>query len=315
MRSSFVIAVVLCALAYSACSVKKYAIKQVGDSLNSGPSVFETDDDIELVGDALPFSLKFVETLLAEVPNDPDLLITACRGFVLYSYGYVDFEAERIIETDLDEGRRQRDRARSLYTRAMGYGLQGLERLYPGFENRLKTDPVAAAGMLNPNKASRDVPFLYWTAAALGLAISVAKDDAALLARIPEVEAMLNRAIELDTGWDDGALHAFAVTFEGAKPTGGSRQAIDQSFRTAEQMSGGADAGLYVSYAENVAIPEQDAVLFRDMLAKALAVDPDAAPARRLANLIAQRRARWLLDRIEDLFLIVPEATKNRGDR
>ena len=53
--------------------MKKFAIKQIGDSLNSGPSVFETDDDIELVGDALPFSLKFVETLLAEVPDDPDL--------------------------------------------------------------------------------------------------------------------------------------------------------------------------------------------------------------------------------------------------
>lgn len=315
MKKSLVIGVVLCALAGSSCSVKKYAIKQVGDSFNSGPSVFETDDDIELVGDALPFSLKFVETLLAEVPNDPDLLITACRGFVLYSYGYVDFEAEQVLETDLDEGRRLRDRARRLYARGMGYGLQGLERMYPGFEIQLKSDPAAAVALLNPNKAKRDVPFLYWTAAALGLAISVSKDDAAMLSRIPEVEAMLNRAIELDPGWDDGALHAFAVTFEGAKPTGGTRQAIDHSFRTAEQMSGGTDAGLYVSYAENVAIPEQDAVLFRNMLGKALAVDPDAAPARRLANLIAQRRARWLLDRIEDLFLIVPETNENRGDR
>jgi len=315
VRSCLVIGVVLCALAGSACSVKKYAIRQVGDSLNSGPSTFETDDDIELVGDALPFSLKFVETLLAEVPNDPDLLITASRGFVLYSYAYVDFEAEQLLETDLDEGRRLRARARSLYARGMGYGLQGLERLYPGFESQLKTDPSAAVALLSPSKASRDVPFLYWTAAALGLAISVSKDDAAMLSRIPEVEAMLNRAIELDPGWDDGALHAFAVTFEGAKPNGGSRQAIEQSFRRAEQMSGGNDAGLYVSYAENVAVPEQDAVLFRDMLAKALAVDPAAAPARRLANLIAQRRAQWLLDRIEDLFLIVPETTERRGDR
>jgi predicted anti-sigma-YlaC factor YlaD len=149
----------------------------------------------------------------------------------------------------------------------------------------------------------------------LGLAIAVSKDDAAMLSRIPEVEAMVNRAIELDSGWDDGALHAFAVTFEGAKPTGGSRQLIDQSFQTAERMSGGTDAGLYVSYAESVAIPAQDAVLFRNMLSKALAVDADAAPNRRLANLIAQRRAQWLLGRIEDLFLILPETTARRGGR
>jgi predicted anti-sigma-YlaC factor YlaD len=308
VRKPLVICVFVCLLAISSCSVKKYAVKQLGDSLNSGPSVFETDDDIELVGDALPFSLKFVEMLLAQVPDDPDLLITASRGFVLYSYGYVDFVAEQTIETDLDEGRRLRARARRLYARALNYGLTGLDRFYPGFSSQLQSNPIAAVAVTNPKKADRDVPFLYWSAAALGLAISVSKDDATMLSRIPEVEAMLNRAIELDPNWDTGALHAFAVTFEGARPSGSSRASIDQSFQAAERLSMGSDAGLYVAYAENVAVPEQDAVLFRSMLDKALAIDPNANPNHRLVNLISQRRARWLLDRIEDLFLIVPGA-------
>ena len=75
--------------------------------------------------------------------------------------------------------------------------------------------------MLNPNKASRDVPFLYWTAAALGLAISVSKDDATMLSRIPEVEAMLNRAIELDPDFPNsyynlGLTHALISEFREA---------------------------------------------------------------------------------------------------
>ena len=36
---------------------------------------------------------------------------------------------------------------------------------------------------------------------------------------------------------------------------------------------------------------------------RALAVDADADPDRRLANLVAQRRARWLLHHIDELFL------------
>jgi hypothetical protein len=40
-------------------------------------------------------------------------------------------------------------------------------------------------------------------------------------------------------------------------------------------------------------------------LEKALAVDVDARPEWRLANLVMQRRARWLLERIDDL--IIPE--------
>ena len=292
------------------CSPKKYAIRQVGDALNSGASVWETDDDIELVGDALPFSLKFVESLLAEVPDDPDLLVTACRGFTLYTYGYVAPEAERVINEDLDRGRAIRGRAAKLYRRAYEYGFDGLEAFYPGFEQALIADPVEAVKVINPKKAARDLPFLYWTAAALGLGISVSRDDAAMLARLPEVEAMIGRALDLEPDWDDGALHAFQVTLASSKIGGGDREAIDRHFRRAEELSQGRSAGLYVAYAEAVAVPAQDAALFRSLLEKALAVETKDRPDDRLANLLAQRRARRLLDEIGDLFLILDEPEK-----
>ena len=50
-------------------------------------------------------------------------------------------------------------------------------------------------------------------------------------------------------------------------------------------------------------MPTQNAIEFREMMEVALSVDPDVDPDNRLVNLIAQRRANWLLDRIEDLFL------------
>ena len=42
----------------SGCSLRTYAINMVGDALASGDSVYESDEDLELVGDALPFGLK-----------------------------------------------------------------------------------------------------------------------------------------------------------------------------------------------------------------------------------------------------------------
>ena len=47
------------------CSVRRYAINMVGNALASGNSVYESDDDLELVGTALPFGLKLMESLLA----------------------------------------------------------------------------------------------------------------------------------------------------------------------------------------------------------------------------------------------------------
>ena len=152
------------------------------------------------------------------------------------------------------------------------------------------------------------MPLLYWTAAALGLAISTAQNDASMLARLPEVEALLNRALELDPAWDDGALHAFQVTFASARPGRVDRELVGRSYQRAVELSRGGDAAVHVAYAEAVAVPDQNVPLFRELLDKALAVEIDRFPEDRLANTLAQRRARWLLDRIEDLFLIVEPA-------
>jgi predicted anti-sigma-YlaC factor YlaD len=46
---------------------------------------------------------------------------------------------------------------------------------------------------------------------------------------------------------------------------------------------------------------------FEPLLNRALAINPDANPDTRLLNLVIQRRARWLLSRKADLFLIEEE--------
>ena len=68
-------------------------------------------------------------------------------------------------------------------------------------------------------------------------------------------------------------------------------------------MSGGKRAGLYVAYAEAAALRRQDRGEFESLLGRALGVDPDEHRDHRLGNLVSQRRARWLLERIDDLIL------------
>jgi predicted anti-sigma-YlaC factor YlaD len=281
------------------CSIRRTAINMVGDAISSGDSVYETDDDIELVGQALPFGLKLTESLLSQSPDHRGLLLTACRGFVLYSYSYVDYEAEIVREQDLDRSLALRARAHRLYMRAARFGFRGLETRAPGLEASMLADPQRAAQRIG----SRDVPLLYWTAAALGLAISSASEDPAMLARLPEVEAMLDRALALDESWDAGALHEFKVTFAGAKPgTRPDPAAIKAHYDRALVLSHGTSAGLFVAFAEAVSLPAHDRDEFRSMLERATAIDPDRQPRERLATLVAQRRARWLLGRLDDLF-------------
>jgi hypothetical protein len=172
---------VSCSLATSGCSIKKFAGNQIGDALSKTRTTYASDDDIALVGDALPFALKLVESLLEQSPDHPGLLGTACEGFTTYSYIYVQSEAETLSDSDLSKAREARARSRRLYRRALRYCLHGLDTAYSGIIDGIETDASSALSLVQ----GRDVALLYWTAAALGLAISVSKDDAAMLARIP----------------------------------------------------------------------------------------------------------------------------------
>jgi predicted anti-sigma-YlaC factor YlaD len=290
----------LVGLLLSGCSIRKFAINKIGDAIASGGSTYETDDDLDLVGQALPFNLKLIESLLAESPEHRSLLEKACQGFAIYSYVYVQHEADWLADEDFQASRRVRDRARRLYLRALRYGMRAMEVDHPGFGGQLLGDPEGAVTRVTK---ARDLPLLYWNAVAVGLAISVSKGDAELLARLPEVEAMLARALELDESWNEGALHELHITLAGARPGAPNFDLVRRHYDRALELSKGGRASLFVAYAEAVSVRRQDAAEFRMLLERALAIDVDVHERLRLANLVAQKRARWLLGRMEDLIL------------
>jgi predicted anti-sigma-YlaC factor YlaD len=284
------------------CSVRQIAMDSIGGALaESSGRVYASDDDPELVRDALPFSLKLMETVLAESPENRDLLLATSAGFTQYSYAFVEQDAAVLEDEDYLASEKEVQRARKLYLRARDYGMRGLESAHPGFEEGLRTDPetaVAAATI-------EDVDLLYWTAAAWGSAIGLSIDDPSTIGQMGLMEALIYRAYELAPDFDYGAIHGFLITYEMTKKVGDPAQEekARAHFARAIALSDGQQAGPYLSLAEAVSIPKQDRVEFEHLLNQALAIDPDARPEWRLVNLIMQERAKWLLDRTDRLFL------------
>src|SRR5437660_8558596 len=289
-------------VASTGCSVKKFAISRLGDSLASqSTSSFATDDDPELVGDALPFALKLMEGLLDQVPQHRGLLFATSSGFTQYGYVWVQQPADEVEQKDVAQARQMRLRARNLYLRARDYGIRGLEVKHQGFGTQLRRDPKSAVLVAR----KKDVPLLYWTAVSWGAAISVSKDDPDLVADQPIVEALIERCLQLDPDFDDGAIHGFLISYESARQgaKGDFAARSKEHFDRAIQLSAGQLASPFVSYAETVFIQKQNRTEFDSLLKKALEIDPDARPEWRLSNLIMQRRARWLLSREDELFV------------
>jgi predicted anti-sigma-YlaC factor YlaD len=287
----------------SGCSVKRMAVNKLGDALASGGDTFQTDDDPDLVGQAVPFSLKLMESLLAESPKHKGLLLAASSGFTAYSYAFVDEVADETAGQSLDKSDALRARAARLYLRAHRFGLRALEVNYPGIGAALDGSGRVAA--LKKTR-KQDVPLLYWTAASLGLAVSASRDNAEMIARLPMVEAMVDRVLDLDESWGQGSVQEFLMSIESIRPgikPDEQKARLKKFYDRALALSGGGHASTYVSYAENASVPAQNLAEFRSLLGKALEIDTDAKPESRLANLVAQRRARWLLSRTDELFV------------
>ncbi len=117
----------------SGCSLRRYALNKATDALAQSGASFASDDDPELIKAATPFSLKLMESLLAQNPRHSGLLAAAASGFTQYAYAFVQEDADEAEPGDLAAAEALRARARRLYLRAERYGLRGLEVKHPGF--------------------------------------------------------------------------------------------------------------------------------------------------------------------------------------
>ena len=303
-----IICFMLCMFLLS-CSIRRIAINSIANGLSSDSiSVFATDNVPELVRHAIPFGLKLNEALLNETPNHKGLLLATASGFTQYAYAFVQIEADYIEDNDFAESNRLKKQAQKLYLRSREYAARGLETDHPGFREHLHLNPQSALESMTPD----DLPFLYWLAVSWAAAISSSKENLDLLSELYLVEAIMNRALELDEDYNNGALHEFFIAFDGGRSIamGGSIERARKHFDRAIKLSGGNKVSPYVSLAENVSVKQQNVKEFVKLLKIALTIDVDVKPEYRLENILLQRRATWLLSRIEDLFLVSEEFTK-----
>ena len=262
----------------------------MADALSSTADTYSRDSDPEFVRVAAPSTLKMVEMLLETQPAHSGLLMTACSGFTQYAYAFLQVDAEFVEPKDKAAAADLRDRAQKMYDRARDYCRRALDLAVPGAAAALAKDPKAALA-----RADReDVPVLYWTAASMGGGVATAPAPVQRLADAPSVRALLMRALELDEKWERGAIHEALIALESLPAAlGGSPERARTHFDRAVELSGGDSAFAYVTMATSV--PKDTAEVTR-LLKTALAIDVNRRPEIRLANLIAQKRARFLLN-------------------
>ena len=250
-------------------------------------SINEETDPL-LAEQALPASLKMLEGLLREDPENETLLENLAEGFCGYAFSFVE-------DTDPD-------RASRLYLRGRSYA----ERLLAadGAPEQLTVqNPEQFKNTLETLGADH-LPGLYWMGQCWAGWLMLNLDNLQALVAISKVEAILQRALVLDESYHYGGPHLLLGAFYGgrSKLLGGNPDKARNHFEQSLNLTERKFLMAQVFYAKTYAVQMQDSSLFKKLLAEVMGSPADILPEQQLANTVAKQKAQKLLESVDDLF-------------
>jgi hypothetical protein len=279
-------------LLLASCSINKIAMRS---------------NNPEFIGAQIPAAIERGEKKLQKKPYKLSDAISTGSLYVMYANAFVQGPASILPADDYDTRIEENERARQLYLRGSEILNDALDIRFPAWdkENELSDDGEIILEDFLPAAKPDDVELLYWAAAADLSAWSINPLDINLGSRLPLLKALALKAYALDPNYNRGALDELFVLVYASLPAemGGDKILAKKHFDIALEKSHGLSAGLFVSWAQSVAVPAQDYAVFKDCLAKALNIDVNAEKDSRLVNILNQRKAKFLSARAPYLFI------------
>jgi hypothetical protein len=299
---------VVATVALSGCSLQKMTVRQTANVLWDGQQALEGEPDPAFAREALPGSLKTIETFLESDPENEKLLRMLAKGHFSYTFAFVEADLERAQIERAPEERIEslKESAVKGYMKTRDYGFRLLDEDFRKAAKDLKLEKVKKK---LAEMDEEDVPGLFWTAYGWGSAANLAQNDSDMVAALPIVEVMMNRVIELDEEFFFSGPHMFFGVYYASRPPmfGGKPEKAREHFEKAMEQNGQKNLMIPFLYARFYATQVQDRDLFERLLNGMQEVDVEKYENVRLNNEVALERAAFWRDRIGDLFYEVEE--------
>lgn len=272
----------------AACSPATIALRTTARLVADGRPALRGESDPEVAKGSIPAQLKLLEGLLVSDPENLDLLSALAEGWTGFAFLFVEDEDPV--------------RAAAFYQRAASYGLRHLGRReeFKGLDAKTPDD---LEELLTRAEAS-DVPGLYWTATAWAGWANMDKGNPAALAMVPKAARLMTRVLAIDPAFENGGADLFFGVYYASRPriAGGDPSKALAHFESVLARTNRRYLPAHYLMMRTYAAGELDEELFKRLGAEAAAADPAALPDARLANEVAKRKAKALLEKTDELF-------------
>lgn len=270
------------------CSSRRMAVEATLPLVASQIVSMQEERDVGLAEKAIPASLKMLDGLAKEDPENVWILENLAEGFCSYAFSFLeDTEPER---------------ASGLYLRGKNYALRALEIQSQGRKwSGLSFDEFSK--QLKRVKPAQQAS-LFWMGQCWGSWLSLNLDSVEAFSDLPRVDLLMNRVLELNPKFHHAGPHLFLGAFYGARSRmlGGNPDKSRDHFEKALKITEGKYLLVSLLYSKTYAVQNQDREFFEMQLKKVLNTSEDVLPEQRLANQVAKQKAKILMGKIDELF-------------
>ncbi len=243
-------------------------------------------EDAALVRDGAPAYLIAIDGLIEGDPENETLLLAGARLYAAYASAFVE-EQERLTR---------------LTTRARGYGHRAMcQRSEAVCEAAGQTFDDFTAALATTDED--DLAALYGYGSAWATWVQMNSSDWNAIADLPKVQALMERVVALDDGYEDGGAHLFLGVLYTLRPAslGGKPELGREHFEKAVSMSDGRNLMAKVLFARQYARLVFDQELHDRLLGEVVVADP-VEPGYTLSNSMARDLADELLAESDEYF-------------
>ena len=261
------------------CAVKSNMMTSLSKSILN-------NNDLDMVASGAPAYLIMVDSLIDQDPDSADMLSSGAQLYTAYSDVFVTDNV----------------RKKKLADKAMDYAQQSICSARSD-ACHLKDQPFGEFSAVVDDMDEDNLPYLFTLGNAWASWIMAHKDDFNALADISRIEAIMNRVIELDDTYKDGAAYMYLGTLSTFLPPalGGKPEQGKHYFEKAVSICQSKNLMAKVVYAKLYAKMMFDRPLFDQLLKEVLETDPNI-DGYTLINTYAQQQAKQLLDEADDYF-------------